>query len=418
MQPLHYLKNKTISLLRWSEQYTKTDMVYLVKGGGWMTAGKVFSILGGLGLATAFANLLPQETYGTYKFVVSAASIIGGFTLAGMGTAVTQAVARGYEGALKYGAKKKLKWSIGIIVVGLGAAGYYYLNGNMTLAAGMLMIAASYPLRTSFGLFENYLVGKKNFKYKSIYSSILEAVQIIVMVATLFATDNVLWVLLAFFATNTLGAIFFYFYTAWTHQPGNKTDEGMLTYSKHLSAITLFRKLARHIDKILVWHFLGPVQLAIYSFATLPVSKIQTLTGSLQGIAMPKFSEKDFKKLQRTLDYKVFLLALGFLGVSALYILAAPFLFNLLFPKYLASIPFTQVYALGIVFFAGQIYEKTLEAHAKTKWLYISRIGSNVVKIAALVALLPLFGAWGAIFSLLTWRLARGILAYAGFKTS
>jgi O-antigen/teichoic acid export membrane protein len=418
MQPLHYLKNKTISLLHWSEQYTKTDMVYLVKGGGWLTAGKVFSILGGLGLATAFANLIPQETYGTYKFVVSAASIIGGFTLAGMGTAVTQAVARGYEGALKYGLKKKLRWSIGIVVVGLGAAGYYYLNENMTLAAGMLMIAASYPLRTSFGLFENYLVGKKNFKHKSIYSSVLEAVQIIVMVATLFVTDNVLWVLFAFFATNTLGAIFFYFYTVWTHQPGNKTDKSMLTYSKHLSAITLFKKLARHIDKILVWHFLGPVQLAIYSFATLPVSKIGTMLSSIQQIALPKFSQKSPTKLQRTLDYKVVLLGAGFAVIAISYVLLAPFIFQIFFPKYLSSVTFTQVLSVNIFFSAGLIYHKVLEAQAETRWIYISKIGSNIIKIAVLLTLLPILGVWGAVYSMIAHQFTLAMLSYIGFKTS
>lgn len=415
---LQALKEKTVEWLRWSERYTKTDMVYLAKGGGWLTGSKVFSILGGLALATAFANLVPQETYGTYKFLVSAAGIIGAFTLSGMGTAVTQAAARGFNSALRHGFRAKLKWSIGIVVVGLLAAGYYFWQGNITLTYGMLMIAALYPLRTSSGIFENYLEGKKDFERASKYSIGLETFQITSMVATLFLTDSVLWVFFVFLATNTFAAIYLYFRTKSVYPQTDSTKEDMITYSKHLSIVEIFRKIARHIDKVLVWHFLGPVQLAVYSFAELPISKLQTAAGSLRQIAMPKFAENDMETLRKTLDYKVFLLAMGLLGISVVYIFAAPYLFNLLFPEYLASIPYTQVYALSIVLFAGGVYEKTLEAHEKTKWIYINRIGSNVVKVISLLILLPLFGVWGAITSLLAWRFFRATFSFIGYKTS
>jgi len=414
----HKLKNKTVKFLRWSEQYTKTDMIYLAKGGGWLTSSKAFSILIGLILATAFANLIPQKTYGTYKFIVSAASIIGGFTLAGMSTAVTQAAARGFDNALKLGAKTKFKWSIGIVLAGVTAAAYYYLNGNMTLTYGMLMIATLYPLRTSFDLYEDFLQGKKDFQRTSLYKISLEVFQVIVMIATLFLTNNVLWVLLTFFGTNTLAAIYFYFRTKNIYPQADKKDDQMVSFGKHLSVMKLFRKIARHIDKVLIWHFLGPAQLAIYSFATLPVSKIQTASGSIPQVALPKFTEKNLRALRKTLDYKVFLLALLFLGLSAVYILTAPYIFELLFPAYMSSVPFTQVYALGIVLFSGQIYSQTLVAHSKTKWIYITQITSNVVKIASLVVLLPLLGVWGGIISLLAWRAAKALFSYIGFRIS
>ena len=37
------IKNKTYKLLRKSEKYTKTDMVYLTKGGFWLTLGQIIS---------------------------------------------------------------------------------------------------------------------------------------------------------------------------------------------------------------------------------------------------------------------------------------------------------------------------------------------------------------------------------------
>jgi O-antigen/teichoic acid export membrane protein len=412
------LKEKTVKWLRWSEQYTKTDMVYLAKGGGWLTTSKVFSILGGLALATAFANLIPQETYGTYKFFVSAVGIIGAFTLSDMSTAVSQAAARGFNGALQQGTRAKLRWGLGIFVVGLATAGYYYLQANMQLAFGMLMIAVLYPIRSSFGIFEAFLKGKKDFKRAGLFNIGLEAFQIISMVTTLFLTNNVLWVLAAFLLSNTIGAAVFHYATTAAHPQANDSNAEMLTYGKHLSLMNFFSKGAKHIDKILVWHFLGPVQLAIYSFAELPISKLENLISSLWQVAFPKFSNKNINTLQNTLDYKVFLLSLVFLCIAGVYIIASPFIFQILFPKYLQAVPFSQVYALGLVLFAGRVYENALKAHAKTKWIYINEFGGNTAKIISLLILLPMFGVWGAIISLLVWELTKTVTAIIGFKLS
>lgn len=410
------LKTKVVKLLRWSERYTKTDMVYVTKGGGWLSFDKAIKTLTGLALATAFANLIPQDTYGTYKFVISAAGIISAFTLSGVGTAITRSVARGFDGAFKEGARARLKWSIGIVVVGIGTALYYHLQGNATLAMGMGMIAAFYPIIGYGGLYQNFLDGKKDFKRKSLYQIGTEVFEVGTMVAVLFLTNNVLWVLLAFFATNTISAMVFYFRSLAIYQPSEKTEEGMISYSKHLSAVNLFHSIARHIDKVLVWHYLGAVELAIYAFAELPISKIQTMLGSIRQIALPKFSEKKLSTLRDTLDYKVLLMAFGFLGIAVVYILAAPFLFDLLFPEYMQSIPYTQVYALGLVLYAGRIYEQTLEAHMKTKWIYISRFAGNIIKIITLLILLPIYGIWGAIVSLLVWEFVRVLFSYIGFR--
>ena len=84
-------KNKIYKALRWSEKYTKTDMLYLAKSGSWLSFGHGFAMLSGFFMSLAFANLFPRESFGTYKFVLSMAGILGAFSLTGMGTAVTQA---------------------------------------------------------------------------------------------------------------------------------------------------------------------------------------------------------------------------------------------------------------------------------------------------------------------------------------
>ncbi|HEX9608834.1 MAG TPA: oligosaccharide flippase family protein, partial [Candidatus Paceibacterota bacterium] len=96
------IKRAAYNVLRKSERYTKTDMVYLTKGGIWLSISQGVAMVTGLLVAIAFANLLTPETFGTYKFVLSLAGIIGAFSLTGMSTALIRSVANGQEGALEH----------------------------------------------------------------------------------------------------------------------------------------------------------------------------------------------------------------------------------------------------------------------------------------------------------------------------
>ena len=87
----------TYKILRRSQKYTGTDNVYLAKSGFWLTLGQFFSLVVTFLSAVAFANLLDPTTYGNYKYVLSLLGILAVFCLDGMRTAVTQAVARGFE---------------------------------------------------------------------------------------------------------------------------------------------------------------------------------------------------------------------------------------------------------------------------------------------------------------------------------
>ena len=98
--------------LRFLERYTKTDMVYLAKNSFWMNSNTVITSGFSFILSIAFAHLVSKETYGVYQFLISISSIIGGLTLIGMNSAVTQAVARGFEGVLRESVKVQLKFGL------------------------------------------------------------------------------------------------------------------------------------------------------------------------------------------------------------------------------------------------------------------------------------------------------------------
>ena len=77
--------------------------------------------------------------------------------------------------------------------------------------------------------------------------------------------------------------------------------------------------------------------------------------------------------------------------------LAAPFLFNLLFPQYAASIPFSAFYALSMIGAAGGVALSALGAQHRTKDLYIFSVSTPIIQLSLQFVGILLYGLWGLV---------------------
>lgn len=396
------LKQKIYNLLRWSQKYTQTDMVYLAKGGFWLNLGQVVSSAAGFLLAIAFANLLPKETYGTYRYVLSLASILAIPTLSGMNTAIVRAVAQGYEGSFIPALKTKLRWGVLSSLAGLGLAGYYFFQGNTTLTICFLIVAVFLPLMSSFTIYGSFWGGKKRFDIQSKYRIATEIFALLALLITLFLTKNLFLILLAYFVPWTFLGFLFLQLTLKKSPPNKKQDPETISYGKHLTLMGIIGTVANHLDKILLWHFLGAVPLAIYAFATLPPLNIKEVLKSIGGLALPKFSQCSKQELKNTVHKKALKLFLLVIPIIVLYIVFAPYIYKIFFPQYLDSVIYSQVYIIFLLTaIPGMLLSTSFLAQMRKKELYILRTISPIIQILLLIILLPLYGIWGAIFALL-----------------
>src|SRR6185437_109382 len=112
MSAIDRLKDRLIALLRWSERYTKTDMVYLASGTFWSNFSAATVVILGFLASLFFARFMTKDQYGTYQYVLAIAGLISSVTLTGMNSAVTRAVARGHEGELKHSIRFQLLASV------------------------------------------------------------------------------------------------------------------------------------------------------------------------------------------------------------------------------------------------------------------------------------------------------------------
>jgi len=412
MKSFSNLKQKIYSTLRWSEQYTKTDMVYLAKGGFWLTAGQVVSSLSSFLLAIAFANLLPQETYGTYKYVLSVAGILAIPTLSGINTAITQAVARGYEGSLIPALKTKICWGLLGALASITIAGYYFINDNITLTISFLIISVFIPLISSFGIYSTFLQGKKRFDVSAKYQIISQIIAIAVLITTIFLTKNIFLILLSYFIPWTLLRFIFFKITVEKFPPNQSEDPQTIIYGKHLSLINIIGTIVQQIDKILIFHYLGPVKLAIYSIALAPPEQIKSLLSNLGALVLPKFSQRSRDEIKKALFPKMLKFALVIVLITIIYIVVAPFIYKIFFPQYIGSIIFSQIFAISLIGTIIILPHSALQSQKAQKELYVLNIAGPLVQLLLLIVAIYFYGLLGAILVRVFIRIFNSLFAY------
>jgi O-antigen/teichoic acid export membrane protein len=394
---LDKIKTKLYTTLRWSEKYTKTDMVYLGKGGFWLTIGYVISFFSSLILAIAFANFVPKEIYGTYKYVLAALAIISIPSLRDIAVALAHSVARGFEGNFKEIFLIKLKYGILSSLISLSISLYYFLNNNKTLGFAFLIITSIVPFFNALNIFVGYLSGKKAFDTITKYNGISQIFITISILITVYFTNNLLLILTTFLLSTTLTRLLSFLRTFKKIPPNNKKDKESIKYGLHLSTIDIFQTIANESDKILIYHYMGAPELAIYTIASAPVDQIRSFVLKIKDLAFPKLSQTNIEETQKTLPKKIFRASLLTLPIIILYIIIAPWLFSIFFPEYQNSIVLTQLLAIIIALAPNSLMSTALTAQKQIKSLYKLKIFGAIGRLIIYYLCIKYYGLLGLI---------------------
>ncbi len=394
---INKIKSWLYQFLRRTQKYTGTDNVYLAKGGSWLTLSRTGALFISLGLGIIWANFVPKEIYGQYKFILSLAGILAIFSLQGMKSATVRAVSRNFDGTIKLILKTKLRWSALILLAGFALAVYYWLNDNQVLALSFLIVGFLSPIINSFSIYGEYLLGKKRFDLGSQYTLIRNFLTAAVIITAIFLTKNVIYIILTYFIASSILSIFFYFLTLKKIPPSQNVDQKTISYGKHLSLIGIIGTIGGQIDKILIFHYLGAIELAIYSFAVVLPDYIGETTRTLKHLALPKLSVKDDQEIKKTIRPKVIRYGLFLAGAVVLYIIFADLVFKLFFPAYMDSVFYSRIYAIAVLGNITFLPRLSFVAKAKTKTLYTYDTTLNIIKILIIFISLYFFGLLGII---------------------
>lgn len=399
MSIIQRLRSLTYSILRATERYTKTDMVYLAKGSFWLSAGKGVYMLTAFALSIAFANLLVPDAYGTYKYIMA---IVGVVTVAGlqsMGTAVTQATARGFEATIKAALKFQIGFGTLSAMLCWIAAGYYFWRGDPGLAWALVVVSVFLPFDHAFDTYGNVLEGKKEFKLASKYGMLTYLISAVVLIVALFLTTNLLIILTLTFLPRVVVNYFILRRILRRHLANEQVDRRAISYGIFLSVTNIISHIAENIDKILLGHFLGASAIAIYAFAQAPVNQLTGLGRMLPTLAFPKLSQQSEDEIVQHLPAKLVRYFALLLPLTLVYVYLAPWLYKLLYPQYVGAVGYSQVFALIILLLPTNLFSNSLIAKRRIREITALRFTAPTVRIVLLVVLIPMYGIWGAVIA-------------------
>lgn len=393
-----YIQNLVVRLLRWSERYTKTDMTYLARGGSWSLLGQGMNVFASLALAVAVSHFVSKESYGIYKYALSLVTILSLFSLNNIGGAVFQSAAQGYDGALLRAFWDNIRWSVLIFIGTFVLGGYYFFVGNTTLAIGILVGGSLSPFLASVSLFSSFLGGKKDFYRQTMYGIFDSVIPIAIFISVILLTQNPLALIITYFITNTLAGWYFYRRTIRVyHASMHLHDEDMLRYSKHLSVMGIIGGISDNLDQILLFHFVGAAQLAIYNFATAIPDQVKGPLKALDLMVQARFATRSSQEIKSRMMHKIVLLSIFYFAFTVLYIAVAPLIYAIFFPNYTDATFYSQIYALSILIFGLGPVSSFLAVKKKIKEQYIVNVASSLFQIIAMAIGVLWWGLMGLI---------------------
>lgn len=387
--------------LNWLQKILRTDIRYVLGGGFWLLLNQGFTFALSVIFLWVFTNYLNQETYGEYRFITTVATLLALTALPGSATTLVRSVARGYRGTLVLLVKERIRWGFIGSAIALVGASYYFTQDDSRLALLFLLIAITVPFLESYSSYQYYLNGLKEFKDYALLRTLKRFIVVTASITPIFLGEGIIVIVTCFFASTILSDRLLLWYTTKKYPLDNKQDEGALSYAKHLSVMSGLKLGAQHLDKVALWYFAGPVQVAVYAVAMAIPQELVSGVGQISKLALPKMSHRSASELQQALLRKTFIYFIIVSPLVFLYVITSPYLFSAFFPEYYDSVFFTQVAALLLFITPSGLLMQYFVATENKRVQYKTTIVEPLVQILLYMILIPTFGVLGAVLAVL-----------------
>lgn len=394
------------------------DLSYFIKGGSWLTLNTLITLLTGLFTSALFARLWPADVFGQYSFIVNTLSFISLAGLPGMGLAITQASAEGYDGTFIIILKKVFKWSLlGLSTLFFGGI-YFYLRQNPNLGLSFFVIAILFPANAVGNFYMAYLNGKRQFKKIAVLGLINQIIPTLLTALALFLLPNLIIVTLASLGSTAVINLLISLFLI-SQIKDKRSDPKLINLGFHLSISQIFTIAADYFDRLLVPLLLGFSNNAVYAFATMIPLQIHAFFKTFTNLGQPKIAEQSEDSLQKGLIRKSLQLEFLILLIILIYILVAPMIFHILFPAYEKNALYlSQLFSLSLLYFPSNLLGLGLVKKRATKSLYYLNVIYFIISVITLLIFIPTWGLIGAIISKILTRFLYALFQIYFFKRS
>ncbi len=387
-------------VINYIERQFGIDAHYFVSNSFWVASNQAVTLIGSLIVTIIFAHVLSEELFGNYRYLIAIASIFSVFSLNSIGQSILQTSAQGKLGFFTTGMHYSLLSGLISATLGLMASVYYFINDNPLLASSCLLIAIVQPFISSYFNIFSLLSGQQRFRESAIFQTLRVLAITVVSICAILITQNVFLLFLSYqlaqLATNGAG---YWYFKPKINQPKLPPDETKkyLHFAFHQSIQSAILNTAQRLDAIVVFQHLGATQLAIYSIALVVPDQMRGFIKNISNLLFPKYVNYTPAQLRRSIPKRSFQLFIVLLALSLTYIMLAPILFSIIFPKYITAILYSQLLALAIPASVYFIIQSALKSETNSAALYYIQLSSAAVRIILTLVLTYTFGIIGTI---------------------
>lgn len=383
----------------------------MIRGGSWLFFEKILLLGKGFLLTYLYANFLSRETYGEYQFVIAFLGALSIVALPGMGVAIVQALARNKDGIFSRAAGMMFRMAFWGSLVLVLSSGYYLYLMESDLARALLVTALIFPGYVLMNLWRYYYTGKSQFDLLVKASVVLEIISLLAALCAILFFPN-LFGLVIFGIILPLPFSLLLVWRLCQKTRNLELDTDNVRFGKKLSYTVALSTFASYSDKLLLSHFLGFSELALYSISLIIPEQAKGAITSFMTPLLPQYSQtSDRKKLK---EHVLFFVVASVLSALALYFLL-PYLFELVFPQYIDGLSYARTLLLLLLLIPFTLLETFFRSQKKEKIVFRANLAGTLTAIILVFVLVPPFGIIGAILAKVGGQFIQGfsyILSY------
>lgn len=159
----------------------------------------------------------------------------------------------------------------------------------------------------------------------------------------------VIWIVLITVLSQILICRYFSIYYVKKFIEHNKEDLSSIKFGKSISKSMILWGIANNFDSLIIPYFLNFSDLAIFRVVMTLPSQFELLVNTLSPLILPKMTSSNLNKRDVITHFRKSLLII--VGFILIYVITAPLVYSMFYPKYMEYIWISLLYCLTFVSF-------------------------------------------------------------------
>ncbi|MDD5089335.1 MAG: oligosaccharide flippase family protein [Candidatus Wallbacteria bacterium] len=387
------------------QEIIKTATFLVRKASPVITSNIVTSILAAVS-NFMFLSLISARTFGQFKYFQAFLPLLAIFSAQGISIALEQDFARKKYGEFGKAVAMQIRFSLAGITLLFATGAYFYHLRNFNQCAAAVLAAVLYIPYFVFPTAYSCYSGKKMFSSVGFFFSLRALLQHTTVIALILLTrsENALLYIAAILVVPSIFNTAVYVITVRKKEFFTNTETGgAVGYGLKISLGSVLCESLAEVDKLLLKHFGGYQEVAIYSAAQIIIRLVKIFQKNIASVIRIMFCSFDsLQENWQKIRLRVAVLYLLSIASALIVNLLYPLVGKLLFPEsYRESLIISQIMLFAYISFGqgSMIFPGILLVHKKMKEYLIFSNLCTFLRTGLMLIFVPMFLSYGVVCS-------------------